>query len=99
MKVESKNEIKLIDGVFTPNEAKSIIVTMIDNKIKYHKLDDFSYHIRKNRHPHHSEQRIAELVDTKNELRNWIDTVQQYSTQLKIKGTITIELDENIQES
>ena len=94
MKVQTKKEIKLIDGVFTPNEAKSLLVTMIDNKINYHKLDDFSYHIRTDRHPHHSKKRVEELLETKAQLRSWIDLIQHSS--LKIKGTVTIELDENV---
>jgi hypothetical protein len=94
MKVQTKKEIKLIDGVFTPNEAKSLLVTMIDNKINYHKLDDFSYHIRTDRHPHHSKERVEELLETKAQLRSWIDLIQHSS--LKIKGTVTIELDENV---
>nr|WP_294774636.1 hypothetical protein [uncultured Flavobacterium sp.] len=97
MKVQTKKEIKLIDGVFTPNEAKSILVTMIDNKINYHKLDDFSFHIRTNRHPHHSKQRVEELLETKAQLRSWIDLIQEHSTELKIKGTVIIEVDEDIQ--
>ncbi|NNT71875.1 hypothetical protein HKT18_06570 [Flavobacterium sp. IMCC34852] len=95
MKVQTKKEIKLIDGVFTPSEAKSILVTMIDNKINYHKLDDFSNHIRTDRHPHHSKKRVEELLETKIQLRSWLDLVEHPS--LKIKGTITIELDEDIQ--
>lgn len=97
MNVESKKEIKLIDGVFTPDEAKSVLITMIDNKINYHKLDDFSYHIRTDRHPHHSKKRVDELLETKAQLRSWIDLIQPHSPQLRIKGTVIIELDENIQ--
>lgn len=95
MKVQTKKEIKLIDGVFTPNEAKSLLVTMIDNKINYHKLDDFSFHIRTDRHPHHSKQRVEELLETKAQLRSWIDLIEHPS--LKIKGTVIIEVDEDIQ--
>ena len=94
---ESKKEIKLIDGIFSPSEANSLLISLIDNKINYHKIDDFSYHIRTDRHPHHSKERVAELLETKAQLRSWMNLVQQQSVQLKIRGTISIELDENIQ--
>lgn len=94
---ESKKEIKLIDGVFSPSEANSLLISLIDNKINYHKIDDFSYHIRTERHPHHSKERVDELLETKAQLRSWMTLVQQQSAQLKIKGIISIEMDETIQ--
>lgn len=99
MKEQTKKEIKLIDGVFTPHEANSILVTLINNKINYHKLDDFSHHIRMDRHPHHSKERVAELLEAKTELRSWISLVQQHSSNLIVKSFITIELDEPAQQS
>lgn len=99
MKAESRKEIKLIDGVFTPNEANSLLVTMIDNKINYHKLDDFSYHIREDRHPHHSKERVVELQDAKADLRAWINSAKEQSSHLVVKGVITIELHEIVPQS
>lgn len=99
MKEATKKEIKLIDGVFTPSEVNSLLTTMIDNKINYHKLDDFSYHIRTDRHPHHSKERVAELIEAKTELRSWVNLIQQHSSSLIVKGVITIELDEHVQQS
>lgn len=94
---QDKKEIKLIDGVFTPSEANSLIASLIDNKISYHKIDDFSNHIRTDRHPHHSKERIAELLEAKAKLNSWMNLAQQQSSQLKVKGTISLEFDENIQ--
>lgn len=94
---ESKKEIKLIDGVFCVSEANSLLLSLIDNKINYHKIDDFSYHIRMDRHPHHSKERVNELLEAKSQLRSWMNLAQQESAQLKIKSIISIELDESIQ--
>jgi hypothetical protein len=94
---ERKKEIKLIDGVFSPSEANSLLISLIDNKINYHKIDDFSYHIRTDRHPHHSKERVTELLETKAQLTSWMNLAKQQSGKLTIKGTISIEFDENIQ--
>lgn len=97
--MENKIEIKLIDGVFTPSEAQTLLTTLIDNKINYHKIDDFSNHIRYDRDSQHSKQRILELVETKAALRAWIDLVQKDSSRFIVKSTVTIEFDENILQS
>ena len=97
--MENKIEIKLIDGVFTPSEAQTLLTTLIDNKINYHKIDDFSNHIRYDRDSQHSKQRILELVETKTALRAWIDLVQKDSSRFIVKSTVTIEFDENILQS
>lgn len=99
MKAERRKEIKLIDGVFTPNEASSLLVTMIDNKINFHKLDDFSYHIREDRHPHHSQERVVELQEAKADLRAWLNNAKEQSSHLVVKGVITVELNESVSQS
>ena len=99
MKMESKKEFKLIEGVFTTNDASSLLSTLIDEKIRYHTLDDFSNHIRNERDSQHSKERIAALVKTKADLRTWIDLVKHNAPHLIVKSTVTIEFDENIQPS
>ncbi len=95
--MENKKEFKLIDGVFTTSDASSLLSTFIEEKIKYHKLDDFSNHIRHERDPQHSKDRIAKLTEIKADLKTWIDSVKHDTSYLIIKSTVTIEIDENFQ--
>lgn len=97
--MENKIEFKLIDNVFTTSDASSLLTTLIDEKIRYHKLDDFSNYIRQSRDEQHSKERIAELDETKASLRAWIELAKQNTSHLIVKSTVTIEFDENFQPS
>ncbi|WP_293896228.1 hypothetical protein [Flavobacterium sp.] len=99
MKVENKLEIKLIDGVFTPSDAVSLLTTFINEKIKYHKLDDFSNHIRYDRDSQHSKDRIAQLLANKSELELWMNEVKKEASNLSVKSIITIEIEDTVQKS
>ena len=57
-----KNEtvFKLINGVFSQEEATNVLTALFDYKIDYHIKEDFSNHIRFNQDITHSEKRIQE---------------------------------------
>jgi hypothetical protein len=95
--MENKKEFKLIDSVFTSSEASSLLFTLIDEKIRYHNLDDFSNHIRNDRDSQHSQERIVSLVETKADLKAWINLIKQNAPHLIVKSVVTIEIDENFQ--
>jgi hypothetical protein len=76
---------KLIDGIFEPNEAKTLLNSLIDNKISFHSLEDFSSQIRFNKDTDHSKKRIEEL-NKMNTLIN--DVIIQAETE---KHTLEIE--------
>ena len=86
------NNYKLIDGVFQPSEAKKVLLDLLNTKISYHKLDDFSNHIRFNKELTNSKNRIEELLKTSNAIKEIIELANQNGMQLKIKSEITIEL-------
>lgn len=93
--MKERKEFKLIDGSFTIADAGTLLATLLDEKIRYHKLDDFSNHIRNDRDVQHSKERIAALIETKADLKAWIESVQQEVPYLIVKSTVTIEPDEN----
>ncbi len=83
---------KLIDGVFNPVEAKKIIISLINNKINYHNLEDFSNHIRFSNNLSHSQKRISELQDAKELVANLVALAEENGWQLKVNGTIEINI-------
>ena len=97
--MENKKEFKLIDGVFTASDASSLLSNLINEKIRYHKLDDFSNHIRNDRDAQHSKERIAALDETKADLKAWFDLIKHNAPNLIVKSTVTIEFNEDFQQS
>lgn len=90
--MEGTQNFKLIDGVFSPTEAKKLIISLINNKINYHNLEDFSNHVRFNDNLSHSQKRILELQETKDEISNLIAFAEKQGFQLKINSTIEINI-------
>lgn len=84
------NNFKLIDGVYTPGEAKEILTALLYDKINYYKVRAFSHEIRYSEVDIHAEKRIAELQQTKADLQKML-AEQQADSKLIIKSTITIE--------
>ncbi|HCQ12546.1 hypothetical protein [Flavobacterium sp.] len=94
MKTEEKKEFKLIDSTFTPNEANNVLSDLIKSKISYHKLDDFSQHIRFERDSQHSKNRIEQLQATQEELKEFINIAKAKGVNLVIKSNVFIEYTE-----
>jgi hypothetical protein len=93
--MENITPLVLIDGVFTPTEAQKILLELINTKISYHKLDDFSNHIRFNNDPSFSKARVAALINTSQSVKEVIEHAIKNKLQLKINSEIIIELVKN----
>lgn len=91
MKTDQKNEFILINSTFTPIDANNILSEFIKSKINYHKLDDFSQHIRFNRDSQHSKNRIEELKAAQQELKEIVEKAKSMGLNLSIKSTVHIE--------
>lgn len=91
MKTEEKKEFKLIDSTFTPIEANNVLSDLITSKINYHKVDDFSQHIRFERDSQHSKSRIEELKTTQAELSEFIKIAKSKGLNLVVKSTVFVE--------
>lgn len=85
-------EYKLIDGEFSPDDAKKVLLSILNSKINFHNLLSFSNHIRFNNDINTSKNRIEELNNTKTAIIELIDKATKDNLSLKIKSNITIEL-------
>lgn len=90
MKNESQH--KLIEGVFAPNEAKNLLNSLINNKISFHSLEDFSNQIRFNKDTNHSKKRIEELNKMKTLIEDVINQADTEKHTLKIECMIKISV-------
>lgn len=90
-----KNEtvFKLINGVFSQEEATNVLTALFDYKIDYHIKEDFSNHIRFNQDITHSEKRIQELKEAKQTIKKMIEHLKPDTTKLVIKSNIIISFE------
>lgn len=85
-------KIKLIDGVFEPDEALRVLSGVINSKINYHKLEDFSNHIRFDSAISNSKKRIDELQKVQHELKELMEFAKINDKKIIVKSDILIEL-------
>ncbi len=85
-------KIKLIDGVFEPNEALRVLSGVLNSKINYHKLEDFSNHIRFDGAISNSKKRINELQNSHQELIELMEFAKINNKKIAVKSEIIIEL-------
>ena len=84
-------QFQLIDGTFTPDQARQVLGAMVKSKIDYHSLEQHSEGERSGI-PGHSEERLQSLRDLAAELKALFESAQASGAQLKVKGNIEITL-------
>ena len=92
--MKKNQEIKLIDGLFSVEDADKVITKLINYKIDYHIREDFSNHIRFNNNIEQSNNRVQELNQTLVAFKEFIKEHSNNSVKFKIKSFISIELEE-----
>jgi len=65
----NNHEIKLIDNSYSKDEAKDLLLALINDKIKFLQMKIFSLQERMGADTHHLEKRVAELKEEKNQLQ------------------------------
>ena len=90
--MDNQYRIKLIDSVFTPSEAGKVLTLLINNKINYHNLEDFSNHIRFNNDLSHSKKRVQELHLAKDEIDKIVELAKNEGLNLSVNSVIEIKL-------
>ena len=80
----------LINGTFLPEETMEIINHIIQKKINFHELRNFSESIRFGMNNENSSHRINALISHQTELANYIKNSIESNQVLEIKATISI---------
>lgn len=87
-------KIQLVKGEFTPPEASHIVMSLIDEKINFHKIQRLQ--IWEGNHKCKTGQldgRIAELEKEKETARAFINKMRGLGKKLKINGVLEITVD------
>ena len=67
MKVNNSLTFKLIDGDFTAEEARDILLALVNHKISHHEMNAFSNQVRFNKKP--SVDRLEILKQTREKIK------------------------------
>lgn len=91
MKKANNINFDLVQGDFSKEEAKEILMNLINEKIKFHSLIMFSNDIRTGKKDLISKKRIEKLNEIKSELLDLFNENSEFKN-VKIDGEIKIEL-------
>lgn len=88
--MDNIHQLALIDGNFTPSEARKVILDLISSKINYHNMEAFSVKERFNGDVCHSEKRIEALKEARRCLEEVINYTSAKGLNLKIQSVIEL---------
>ncbi|MDT0688797.1 hypothetical protein RM549_03325 [Salegentibacter sp. F188] len=82
--------VKFIDGQFTPTEAKEILLNMISSKIQFHRIKEFSSEIRDGKPAINSQQRIKELQEAREKIITLMKDAENQNQMIDLQSTVNI---------
>ena len=88
--MKNKETFTLIDGCFSNEEAKEILMNIISTKIHFHEKRDFSSQERFGKNDEISQKRIPELKESINIINKKIDEAKANNKKLIINSELTI---------
>ena len=85
--------IELIKGTFTPDEAREILLQLLNSKINFHNLKNWSSRERFGKPNADSEQRLIKLEESRKKVERLISTSINEKKSLIINSSIEINIE------
>jgi hypothetical protein len=84
-------EYKLINSKFTPQEAREVLLDLLNKKIQFHQLKNFSSEERLGKPNHASIKRVKELTQTKADVLSNIELAELCGYDIRVYSSVVIE--------
>ena len=90
--LESVHEFKLITGQFTPEEAKELLMCLINDKLSFHSKKNLRSIEHTGQVNHQSEKRIEELEEMRLAVLDLINKIERSGQNVKVYSDLRIEV-------
>ncbi len=87
-----KQEYKLVKGTFNLDEAREVLMSLINSKINFHAKKNLSSRERFGTIDQDSEKRIEELNISREEILHLLKNADESKQKITIVSTISLEL-------
>lgn len=87
-----ENTFEVIKGNFKPDEAKDILMTLINKKIDFHNLKNLSSEIHFNKPDQKSKERIKALKEISAQIKELVKNAKEDDCEIAIDSTIQLAL-------
>ena len=88
-------DIRFIEGHFSPAEAADVLLSLLNDKIKYHTVKSLNLRNEESHTEQISEGRIQDLKAAKKIVEQLVISAHKKGKQLEINGNIKIKLVDN----
>lgn len=88
--MEESFQFKLINGMFSADEAAKVLFPLLQHKINFHAVEKFSSEIRNDEDAFNSNKRIAELQEVQTQVVKVLEQIKQNNQKIQLTGEITI---------
>ncbi|MBW4361736.1 hypothetical protein [Flavobacterium taihuense] len=88
--MKTTEKIILIDGNFSPTEAKELLMNLFINKINFHEKKNFSSHERYGKEDKTATRRIPELKESVETISQIITEATAQNQKIVITSTVNI---------
>ena len=85
-------KFKLVEGTFNAKDTEEILLTLIEQKIKFHELKSFSNEVKTGKKHAESLQKVEELNNTRKKIKELVSSDANKSSSFSILSTINIEI-------
>lgn len=89
--MKTTEKIILIDGNFSPTEAKELLMNLFINKINFHEKKNFSSHERYRKEDETSIRRIPELKKSLETISQIISEERMQNWNIVVSSTVNIQ--------
>ena len=96
--MKASQEFKLIKGTFSTDDAESVLLALLNHKIKYHQGLIFSNEERYGKDNSNSVRRIEELKGTRANLRAFLEEAKIQGFNIEIQGDVKLTLQKHVGE-
>jgi len=87
----AKQEVQLVEGLFTPSEANHIVNVLIEQKVNFHKLQKLRLcEGNETSDTSYEANRIEELLNEKQIAKDYITIARKEGYNVVINGTLNI---------
>lgn len=93
--LKETNQLNLIEGQFSADEAKEILTTIFVTKIEFHELKNFSSQIRTSELDEFAQNRILFLNEELKRIENIVNEAKTLNKKLVIKSDILLSLSDD----
>lgn len=84
---------KLIEGVYTPQEAKEILMDLLDHEINFYKIQNLSAEVRQGNPDAQAWNKVQELSAEKERVLQMIRSAAEEGKKVNIYSTVHLRLE------